>query len=171
MKVKTIWGRVIFGSYKRQPADVVEPQDYDMGPEYSIETTAEALVTLTVNRPVGMKDKEEFLQQMSEAFDKGVRQWELGKVKVVKRLDRKYRAVVVKNNGTAVPEEEVIIFRALDMALPMTLHAYERYCTQLGCDETHLSGIRDLRKRVLDYQENNIYRCKVPDTSLDDLDS
>lgn len=79
------------------------------------------------------------------------------------KMDQKYKGEVFKNNGTPVPEDEWIVFRAKDLALVETLEAYHCICTKLYCPNEHLDGIIRLKDRVVEFQNNNPERCKIPD--------
>lgn len=79
------------------------------------------------------------------------------------KMDNKYIGDVFKNNGTLVPRDEWIVFRAKDLALIPTLQSYLRECIRLGCDQEHLNGIDKLMQRVYKFQKENPEICKKPD--------
>jgi len=79
------------------------------------------------------------------------------------RIDQKYYGEVFKNDGSKVPEEEMIVFRAKDRAVPNMLEFYAQECERIGCSDFHVEGIMLLRERVIYYQESRGF-CKVPDT-------
>lgn len=87
----------------------------------------------------------------------------------MEKVDRKYHGQVFKADGTPVPEEEIIVFRATDKAVPEMLEAYYNKCKELGADVEHLTAVNLLYKRVISFQEENPERCKVPDTTQADL--
>jgi hypothetical protein len=86
-------------------------------------------------------------------------------------IDHKYEVIDVQGLKTSNPAivkkgttEEVndyIIFRAQDAGMVPLLNAYWRICKKLGSPEEHLDGIKALRARVQEYQEQNI--AKTPD--------
>jgi len=84
------------------------------------------------------------------------------------RIDQKYYGEVFKNDGTKVPEEEMIVFRAKDRAVPATLKAYAVKCQSIGCSDLHVEEILLLRDRVIHFQQSTGI-CKIPDTYPEDL--
>ncbi|GAG92016.1 unnamed protein product, partial [marine sediment metagenome] len=83
------------------------------------------------------------------------------------RIDQKYYGDVFKNDGKKVPEEELIIFRAKDRAVPVMLEAYAAECQAIGCSDFHVEGILLLRDRVIHYQQSTGI-CKISDTYPED---
>lgn len=83
-------------------------------------------------------------------------------------IDQKYYGEVFKNDGTRVPEEERIVFRAKDRAVPFMLEAYAAECKKIGCSNFHVEEILLLRDRVIHYQRSTGF-CKIPDTYPEDL--
>jgi len=71
---------------------------------------------------------------------------------------------ITKRDGTPVPTEEVIIFRATDIVLPELLDMYKHVIlTRSGDKETH-DAVTGLMRRVDDFQLKNRERVKFPDT-------
>lgn len=81
----------------------------------------------------------------------------------MEKMDNKYIGEVFKKDGTVVPDDEWIVFRAQDKALVPTLTFYYATCMEQGCDQDHLNNILQLRDRVKEFQINNPERCKIPD--------
>ena len=83
------------------------------------------------------------------------------------RIDHKYKGKVTKNDGTPVPEEELIVFRARDLAVVPMLSHYIEVCKALKVSELHITGIKALKERVEEYQRT--VSAKVPDTTINDI--
>lgn len=80
------------------------------------------------------------------------------------KMDLKYHGKVFNTEtGEVVPDDEWIVFRAKDKAVPYMLDAYEEACMRLMCDKNHLERIAKLKTRVLNFQVNYPERCKIPD--------
>jgi hypothetical protein len=79
------------------------------------------------------------------------------------KLDGKYTGTIRKADGTVVPNDEWIVFRAKDLAVPAVLLAYYDECARRGSPESHLKGVMDLYERVDRWQMGHPDQCKVPD--------
>lgn len=80
------------------------------------------------------------------------------------RLDGKYIAEIRKaDTGELIPNDEWILFRAKDLALPATLLAYYDECRRRGSPVSHLQAIMALYERTNDWQMAHPDLCKVPD--------
>lgn len=80
------------------------------------------------------------------------------------KIDQKYKGRITKrSDGTIVPEDEWIVFRAKDLALPAAMSAYIRKCEQLGCNKDFIQEFIKLKGRVVRFQISNPERCKIPD--------
>jgi len=84
------------------------------------------------------------------------------------RIDRKYYGEVFKNDGTLVPEEEMIVFRAKDRAVPAMLQFYADECRSIGCSDFHVEQMLVLKERVTHFQQTTGF-CKIADTNPDEL--
>lgn len=83
-------------------------------------------------------------------------------------IDTKYEFLAWPVNGDPVDdqsftEDEALVFRAKDNALPATLRFYREECERLGAPKEQLCGIDLLIMRVEKWREQNPDRCKVPD--------
>jgi hypothetical protein len=76
-------------------------------------------------------------------------------------MDKKYLIAAVKMDGSHVPVEESILFRAKDRALLPTLKFYAEECERIGASEEHVEVIQDLIDRVFEFQKEN--GNKIPD--------
>ena len=81
----------------------------------------------------------------------------------MEKIDQKYYGNVFKNDGTPVPEDEWIVFRAKDLALPAAMDAYIEKCKRLDCDMEFIHEFTILKDRVRIFQLENQERCKIPD--------
>lgn len=79
------------------------------------------------------------------------------------KIDQKYHGKVFKKDGTPIPEDEWIVFRAKDLCFIPALDTYIDECAARGCTDKHLKGLVELRKKVLEFQRDNPERCKIPD--------
>ena len=85
------------------------------------------------------------------------------------KMDHKYNGEIFKNDGTVVPEDEWIVFRAKDQVVPMMLDFYLMKCIELNANSFHVKEIELLINRVNQFQYANPKRCKVPDTFESDM--
>jgi len=85
----------------------------------------------------------------------------------MEKMDHKYvckgDGIFNVNTGLVVPEDEWIVFRAKDTAVPMMLEFYRQACKDLGCNNNHIRSIEDLINRVDNFQDKHPERCRVPD--------
>lgn len=79
------------------------------------------------------------------------------------RLDSKVTGTIFKNNGQQIPEDEFVVFRPADNALPDTLEFYLRKCMDLRADKSQLGAVQDLIERVRIWRQEHPDRCKVAD--------
>lgn len=82
------------------------------------------------------------------------------------RLDGKVRLEgrLIKNkDGKEIPEDEFIVFRPADNAVPRLLRGYRSICEALGASADQLAGIDGLIDRVDAWRAAHPDRCKVPD--------
>lgn len=95
------------------------------------------------------------------------------------KIDQKYivNGEVTKRDGTPVPTDEIIIFRAKDPLVPNMLQHYaiavreqageaveEKKAARVTCD-----AVFSMRKRVMAFQAENPELVKHPDTTPEDL--
>lgn len=81
-------------------------------------------------------------------------------------LDAKYSGAVLKNtDGSFVPPDEWVAFRAKDDALLPTLIFYRRECERIGAGTDQMTGIDDLIFRVRAWRAAHPEACKVPDVA------
>lgn len=79
-------------------------------------------------------------------------------------LDHKYTGEIRKaDTGELVPNDEWIVFRAKDDAVPAMLRWYHAECKAQGSPEAHLDAIALLHLRVIKWREAHPDQCKVPD--------
>ena len=79
-------------------------------------------------------------------------------------VDHKFYGEIRKtSDDSIVPPEELVIFRAKDLALPRALLAYHDECRRLGSPVPHLIAARDMYDRVVKWQIEHPNECKVPD--------
>jgi hypothetical protein len=65
------------------------------------------------------------------------------------KLDSKYRGTIIKNkDGSVIPQDEYIVFRPADNALPGTLSCYLKECARVGAKDEQLKAVIDLMDRV-----------------------
>jgi hypothetical protein len=86
------------------------------------------------------------------------------------KMDRKYKGRVYKNDGSLVPDDEWIVFRAKDRCVPEMLIGYIGYCYEQRVDIEHITGMMELLSRVMRFQLDNPERCKFPDTLPGELE-
>ena len=85
----------------------------------------------------------------------------------MERIDRKFQftAYKTKDVRSSVTENDAIIFKCADNAVPEMLERYEDICRKLGADGRQLQGILLLRNRVDRWRTANPDLCKVADVS------
>jgi len=86
------------------------------------------------------------------------------------RLDSKYRGTIIKNkDSTVIPQDEYIVFRPADNALPATLECYKEECLRVGAKNEQLEAVVALIERVRAWRAAHPERCKVPDVEPGEL--
>ena len=86
------------------------------------------------------------------------------------KLDSKVHGIIIKNkDNTIIPQDEYVVFRPADNALPATLKFYGEECARLGAKPEQLSAVLDLIGRVADWRRTNPERCKVADVEPGEL--
>jgi hypothetical protein len=69
----------------------------------------------------------------------------------------------VTNPDNEIDPDEWIVFRASDKALIPTLEFYQDKCAEIGAGDDHINGIRDLIRRLQQWQGEHPERMKIPD--------
>lgn len=77
-------------------------------------------------------------------------------------IDNKYGRVTTEF-GNIGEDEPVIVFRAKDQVLPKLLAYYHLFCLQVGSPSNFLKDVVDLRRKIIEWQHNNLNKVKVPD--------
>jgi hypothetical protein len=86
------------------------------------------------------------------------------------RLDSKVHGTLIKNkDGKEIPEDEFIVFRPADNAVPAMLHFYEQECARRGADLAQIKAVEDLFQRVVLWRAAHPERCKVADVEPGEL--
>jgi hypothetical protein len=86
------------------------------------------------------------------------------------RLDSKVHGILIKNkDGQVIPEDEFIVFRPHDNAVPRMLQFYHQELTAHGASVEQLRAVLDLRHRVDAWRKAHPDRCKVADVEPGEL--
>jgi hypothetical protein len=86
------------------------------------------------------------------------------------RLDSKVHGTLFRNkDDSEVPEDEFVVFRPHDDALPSTLRYYRLALEQLGASAEQLSATDALIDRVNTWRLHHPHRCKTPDVAPGEL--
>jgi hypothetical protein len=86
------------------------------------------------------------------------------------RLDAKVHGTLVKNkDGREIPEDEFIVFRPADNAVPEMLGFYFELLRRQGASREQLSAVQALSQRVEDWRRKHPDRCKVADVEPGEL--
>ena len=79
-------------------------------------------------------------------------------------LDKKYTIIAVKTeDGSPVPPDQCILFRAKDNAFLPTLEFYIKECKWIGASEDFIGELQMLRNRIKVWRSYNMIDCKTPD--------
>jgi hypothetical protein len=85
-------------------------------------------------------------------------------------LDFKVHGILIKNkDNTIIPEDEFIVFRPHDNAVPAMLKFYGEECARWGAEPAQLSAVLDLIGRVAAWRAAHPERCKVADVQPGEL--
>jgi len=88
----------------------------------------------------------------------------------MQRLDTKYHGIIIKNkDNTIIPEDEYIVFRPGDNALPAALDLYLKECVHVGAHEAQIEAVLALIERVQMWRAAHPERCKAPDVEPGEL--
>ena len=86
------------------------------------------------------------------------------------RLDSKVHGILIKNkDNTIIPEDEFIVFRPADNAVPEMLEFYYRECCNIGASNEQLNAVAALQLRVAQWRHAHPERCKVADVQPGEL--
>jgi len=86
------------------------------------------------------------------------------------KLDSKVYGVIHKNkDNTIIPEDEFIVFRPSDNAVPAMLVFYKEECSRLGAKPEQLQAVEGLIDRVYHWRAEHPERCKVADVEPGEL--
>ena len=86
------------------------------------------------------------------------------------RLDSKVHGTLIKNkNGKEIPEDEFVVFRPGDDALPETLVFYRDLIVKQGAGKEQVQAVLDLEIRVGLWRRLHPSRCKVADVEPGEL--
>ena len=86
------------------------------------------------------------------------------------RLDSKVHGTLIKNkNGQEIPEDEFIIFRPHDNAVPQMLDYYCSLLELQGASKEQVGAVMDLQARVASWRAQHPKRCKVADVEPGEL--
>lgn len=77
--------------------------------------------------------------------------------------DRKYGKVTTEH-GDIPDDEPVIVFRGRDMIVPTLLDEYLSLCAHNDSPQYHLDMIQATRQLILDWQEKNPDKVRIPDS-------
>jgi hypothetical protein len=86
------------------------------------------------------------------------------------RLDSKVHGILVKNkDNTIIPEDEFIVFRPADNAVPAMLNCYADILAKQGASPEQLMAVARLQDRVDGWRQAHPERCKVADVQPGEL--
>jgi hypothetical protein len=86
------------------------------------------------------------------------------------RLDSKVHGTLIKNkDGREIPEDEFIVFRPADNAVPEMLVFYRNLLVKQGASEKQVAAVLDLELRVHEWRRSYPERCKVADVQPGEL--
>jgi hypothetical protein len=86
------------------------------------------------------------------------------------RLDSKVHGTLIKNkNGMEIPEDEFIVFRPSDNAIPLTLRYYLIVLKAQGASVEQIQAVERLIDRVDEWRLAHPERCKVADVDPGEL--
>jgi hypothetical protein len=86
------------------------------------------------------------------------------------RMDSKVHGTIIRNrDGREIPEDEFIVFRPSDNAVPPTLAFYRNLLIKQGASEEQVLAVLALEKRVDEWRRSHPERCKVADVQPGEL--
>jgi hypothetical protein len=86
------------------------------------------------------------------------------------RMDGKVHGTLIRNkDGSEIPEDEYIVFRPHDDAVPMMLVFYRDLLVNQGASVEQLRAVADLQGRVEAWRKAHPERCKVADVQPGEL--
>jgi len=86
------------------------------------------------------------------------------------KMDSKVHGTLFKNkDGSEIPEDEFIVFRPSDNAVPETLVFYRNLLIKQGASQEQVEAVIELEFRVGNWRKQHPERCKVADVQLGEL--
>jgi hypothetical protein len=86
------------------------------------------------------------------------------------RMDSKVHGTLIRNkDGREIPEDEFIVFRPSDNAVPDLLTYYRHILLAQGASEEQVQAVINLEKRVAQWRFEHPERCKVADVQPGEL--
>jgi hypothetical protein len=86
------------------------------------------------------------------------------------RMDSKVHGTLIKNkNGQEIPEDEFVVFRPADNAVPAMLVFYRDLLINQGASAEQVSAVLALESRVQVWRQAHPERCKVADVEPGEL--
>jgi hypothetical protein len=86
------------------------------------------------------------------------------------KLDSKVHGIIIKNkDNTIIPDDEYIVFRPSDNAVPDMLAFYHRACLAAGASVEQIKAVQGLMDRVREWRLAHPGRCKVADVQPGEL--
>jgi hypothetical protein len=85
-------------------------------------------------------------------------------------MDGKVHGTLIKNkDGVEIPEDEFIVLRPGDNAVPATLQFYRDLLVEQGASEAQVKAVIELQVRVDEWRRRNPERCKVADVESGEI--
>jgi hypothetical protein len=86
------------------------------------------------------------------------------------RMDSKVHGTIIRNrDGREIPEDEFVVFRPGDNAVPQTLAFYRSTLILQGASGEQVAAVMALEKRVDEWRRAHPERCKVADVEPGEL--
>jgi hypothetical protein len=85
-------------------------------------------------------------------------------------MDSKVHGTIIRNrDGREIPEDEFIVFRPSDNAVPEMLGYYRDLIIAQGASTDQVRAVLDLEARVRAWRSEHPERCKVADVEPGEL--
>ena len=86
------------------------------------------------------------------------------------RMDSKVHGTIIRNkDGREIPEDEFIVFRPSDNAVPGMLVFYRTLLVDQGASREQVEAVIALESRVSAWRRDHPERCKVADVQPGEL--
>lgn len=86
------------------------------------------------------------------------------------RMDGKVHGTLIRNkDGREIPEDEFVVFRPHDNAVPEMLVFYRDVLINQGASKEQVEAVIGLQKRVEAWRKDHPERCKVADVQSGEL--